>query len=87
MKGFIVLTSLVFELAGGLCFDPLPLVFYVPKKPALAFNPSLSSLLVPTPFNKGRGVARTPPDISKPIASMNLKFYRVLKTSLKVLEM
>ena len=43
------------------------------------------SLLVPTPFTKGR--ADLPPAISKTVAPMNVKFCRVLETPLKVLEM
>ena len=44
------------------------------------------SLLVPIPYTKGGGAARSPA-ISKTLAPMNLKFCRVLETSFKILEM
>ena len=47
---------------------------------------SLPSLLVPTPFTKGKGEA-DPSAISKTVTPMNLKFCRVLQTPLKALEM
>ena len=45
------------------------------------------SLLVPTPYTKGGGGSAGPPAIPKTLASMNLKFYRILDTSFDVLEM
>ena len=45
----------------------------------------LPSFLVPTPFTKGG--RPDPSDISNTIFPMNLKFCRVLETSLNVLEM
>ena len=48
----------------------------------------LPSFLVPTPYTKGRGGDLPDPTaISKTIASMNLKFCRVLATSFNVLVM
>ena len=44
----------------------------------------LQSLLVPTPFTKGRG-STGPNAISKPIVPMNVKFSRVFETFLNVL--
>ena len=48
------------------------------------FYPSLLSLLAPTPFVRGRP---DPTAISKTVVLVNLKFCRVLETSLNVLEM
>ena len=49
------------------------------------FTLPLPSLLVCTPFTKGGGVAG-PPDISKTVAPINLKFCTVLETSLNFLQ-
>ena len=45
----------------------------------------LPSFLVPAPYTKGG--RPDPPAISKTVAFMNMKFCRVLETSLNVLEM
>ena len=51
------------------------------------FNPSFAKPFGTHTFYQGGGVEPIPPAISKTTAPMNLKFCRVLETSLKVLEM
>ena len=56
----------------------------------LLLTPTLPNLLVSTTCTKGGGGgggSAGPSAISKTLASMNAKFFRILETSLNVLEM